>query len=226
MAVVAIAAVLGAVMGKLWQWGLQKTHQRPDPWQMAAAYADEKETEVGGVVPRRTMAVAAAALFGATASVPMSRAFPPTDAEDPIPAGKYVRLPSGVVYADAEAGSGRAVEAGDRISLQWVLRRSNGYFVDSSNVSGGEPFQFVVGDPKGAIAGLDEAVRGMRAGGVRRVLIPPPLAYIDGVEDGRPGPLPVGFGPRQQVRRIMEVRRDVPGEYIFLEVELTRIYPS
>jgi hypothetical protein len=28
-------------------------------------------------------------------------------------------------------------------------------------------------DPKGAIAGLDEAVRGMRAGGVRRVLIPP-----------------------------------------------------
>ena len=104
-----------------------------------------------------------------------------------------------------------------------MLRRSNGYFVDSSQVAGDDPFQFRVGDPTGAIQGLDEAVRGMRPGGVRRVLVPPRLAYVEGVEDGKPGPIPVGYGPRQQVRRIMGVRKDVPGEYIFLEVELARV---
>ena len=80
-----------------------------------------------------------------------------------------------------------------------------------------------MGDPRGAIAGLDEGIRGMRTGGTRRILIPPRLAYVEGVEDGKPGPIPVGFGPRQQMRRVMELRKDVPGEYIFFEVKVTRI---
>ena len=104
-----------------------------------------------------------------------------------------------------------------------MLRRSNGYFVDSSAVSDSVPFIFTVGDPVGAIHGLDEGIRGMKAGGSRRILIPPALAYVDGVDDGKPGPIPAGFGPRQQMRRVMEVRRNVPGEYIFLEVKLTKV---
>lgn len=103
-----------------------------------------------------------------------------------------------------------------------MLRKSNGYFVDSSAVNDSVPFIFTVGDGT-AIAGLDEAVRGMKIGGVRRILIPPSLAYVQGLEDGKPGPIPVGFGPRQQMRRVMTVRKDVPGEYIYLEVQLTRM---
>jgi FKBP-type peptidyl-prolyl cis-trans isomerase 2 len=77
-----------------------------------------------------------------------------------------------------------------------VLRKSNGYFVDSSQVAyDGVPFIFTVGDGT-AIAGVDEGVRGMASGGVRRLLIPPSLAYVDGLDDGKPGPMPVGFGPR------------------------------
>lgn len=60
-------------------------------------------------------------------------------------------------------------------------------------------------------------------GGARRLLIPPSLAYVTGLEDGKPGPLPKGFGPKQQMRRVQEVRKDVPGEYIYLEVQLTRV---
>lgn len=60
-------------------------------------------------------------------------------------------------------------------------------------------------------------------GGVRRLLIPPSLAYVDGLEDGKPGPLPAGFGPRQQMRRVMSARKDVPGEYLYLEVQVSRI---
>ncbi len=121
-------------------------------------------------------------------------------------------------------GSGdRVVEEGSKVNIQWVLRKSNGYFVDSSEVSGGVPFIFTVGKIDDAIAGLDEGIRGMKAGGIRRLLIPPNLAYVEGVESDKPGPVPVGFGPRQQIRRVMNVRQDVPGEYLYLEIQLSRI---
>lgn len=144
-----------------------------------------------------------------------------------LPRDAYKKLPSGVIYADISLGSSSdnssIVKEGSKVNIQWVLRRSNGYFVDSSAVSDSVPFIFTVGDPVGAIHGLDEGIRGMKVGGSRRILIPPAVAYVDGVDDGKPGPIPQGFGPRQQMRRVMEVRRNVPGEYIFLEVKLTKV---
>jgi len=139
-----------------------------------------------------------------------------------VPKEAYKKLPSGVVYADLRDGGGDVADVGKKCNIQWVLRKSNGYFVDSSEVAGGVPFIFTVGDAKGGIQGIDEGVRGMKVGGVRRILIPPSLAWVEGLEDGKPGPLPVGFGPRQQMKRVM-LRRDVPGEYVFMEVQLTRV---
>jgi FKBP-type peptidyl-prolyl cis-trans isomerase len=146
------------------------------------------------------------------------------ESQAPVAREAYQKLPSGVVYADLRGGSGNEkVQQGSRVNLQWVMRKSNGYFVDSSERNGGVPFIWTVGDTAAAIKGLDEGVRGMKVGGVRRVLIPPSLAYVEGLEDGKPGPLPYGFGPRQQMRRVQGVRKDVPGEYIYLEVQLTRM---
>lgn len=144
------------------------------------------------------------------------------DTTAPVPREAYQKLASGVVYADLRPGSGEPAKEGFRANLQWVLRKSNGYFVDSSQVNESVPFIFTIGDGT-AIAGLDEAVRGMKVGGVRRILIPPALAYVQGLEDGKPGPVPTGFGPRQQMRRVQGVRKDVPGEYVYLEVQLTRL---
>lgn len=144
------------------------------------------------------------------------------DDQAPVPREAYKKLTSGVIYADLRPGSGETISEGSRVNFQWVLRKSNGYFVDSSEVSGSVPFIFTVGDG-GAIKGVDDGVRGMKAGGVRRLLIPPSLAYVEGLEDGKPGPLPVGFGPRQQMRRVQNARKDVPGEYIYLEVQVTRV---
>ena len=73
-----------------------------------------------------------------------------------LPREAYNKLDSGVIYADISKGSGEQVKEGSKLNIQWVLRRSNGYFVDSSAVSDSVPFIFTVGDPKGAIAGLDE----------------------------------------------------------------------
>jgi FKBP-type peptidyl-prolyl cis-trans isomerase len=149
------------------------------------------------------------------------------DEDSPVPREAYNKLDSGVIYADlrkgnsANNGNGLVAQAGSKVNLEWVLRKSNGYFVDSSQVTG-VPFIFTVGDGT-AIAGVDQGVRGMKAGGVRRLLIPPSLAYVDGLDDDKPGPMPQGFGPRQQMRRVQAVRKDVPGEYIYLEVQVTRV---
>lgn len=147
-----------------------------------------------------------------------------SDEDAILPKEAYKKLPSGLVYADVRTGTGdQAVEGGSKVNIQWVLRKSNGYFVDSSEVSGGVPFIFTVGKEGEAIAGLDEGIRGMKVLGVRRLLIPPSMAYVEGVDTGKPGPIPVGFGPRQQIRRVMNVRQNVPGEYLYLEIQLTRI---
>jgi hypothetical protein len=112
---------------------------------------------------------------------------------------KSVTLPSGVQYFDVNVGEGTAAEEGRTVQLLWVLRRSNGYFVDASSNYDDEPFIYRVGNLKKAIMGVDEGIRGMKAGGVRRMNIPPNVAFIEGVEDGKPGPLPAGFGPRRQI---------------------------
>mmetsp|Transcript_3370 Transcript_3370/g.9602 ORF Transcript_3370/g.9602 Transcript_3370/m.9602 type:complete len:232 (+) Transcript_3370:66-761(+) len=136
-----------------------------------------------------------------------------------------VKLSSGVSYEDLRPGTSSVdvVEEGKRVNIQWVLKRSNGYLVDSSERNEGVPFIFTVGDPKGAIAGLDEGIRGMRVGGIRRIIIPPELAYVDGVEDGKPGPVPSGFGPKQRIRRVMILLKDIPGESLMLDVKATRV---
>lgn len=44
-----------------------------------------------------------------------------------------VKLPSGVQYFDYVVGEGsETVSEGKSVQFQWVLRRSNGYFVDAS----------------------------------------------------------------------------------------------
>lgn len=155
-----------------------------------------------------------------------------------------VKLDSGVTYRDLRGGnsgdesSGVATE-GKRVNIQWVLKRSNGYTIDASTNNDGVPFIFVVGggggsnesqqqqqqQPPRAIAGLDEGIRGMRVGGIRRIVIPPSLAYVEGLNDdgSSPGPVPVGFGPKQRIRRVMENRMDVPDESFLLDVKLTRV---
>jgi FKBP-type peptidyl-prolyl cis-trans isomerase len=149
-----------------------------------------------------------------------------SDDTAPVPRDAYKKLESGLVYADVRPGqpSGETVRQGSTVNLQWVRRKSNGYFVDSSATHDSAPFIFTVGDGT-ALQGLDEAVRGMKEGGVRRILIPPSLAYVDdGLDNGRGrGPLPTGYGPRQQMRRVQNIRKDVPGEYVYLEVQVTRV---
>ncbi|CAM9746295.1 unnamed protein product [Sphacelaria rigidula] len=92
----------------------------------------------------------------------------------------------------------------------------NGYYVSASSEGDGEPFIYRVGDEKRAIKGFDEGIRGMKAGGTRRIVVPPKLAYVEGCKDGKPGPIPAGLGPKQQIN----TRNTEP---LTFEVKVTKV---
>lgn len=185
--------------------------------------------EAAPLPPRQESRVAAVATppgTGATLALAVATPTAPytgelVDTTDAV----LVRLEGGVTYRDLREGTkadGIASE-GRRVNVQWVLKRSNGYSIDASANNDGVPFIFVVGSGR-AIPGLDAGIRGMAVGGIRRIVIPPSMAYTGNLDDpAAPGPVPPGFGPRQRIKRVMENRRDVPDESFLLDIKLTRV---
>ncbi|HYY44304.1 MAG TPA: FKBP-type peptidyl-prolyl cis-trans isomerase [Actinomycetota bacterium] len=89
--------------------------------------------------------------------------------------GHTERFESGLEVTDIECGDGKQAKEGDLLSVSYVGRLKSGKVFDASRRHGG-PFQFVLG-AGGVIPGWDVGLRGMRAGGKRRLVIPPDLAY-------------------------------------------------
>lgn len=99
---------------------------------------------------------------------------------------KMTKTPSGLYVLDIQEGSGPAVAAGQKAQVHYT-----GWFVDGKQFDssvGGAPLEFAIGQAQ-VIAGWDEGVAGMKAGGKRRLVVPPDLAYGD---QGYPGAIPPG----------------------------------
>ncbi len=86
-----------------------------------------------------------------------------------------VKYPDGLQYVDVKAGTGAQVKKGDQISVQYTGWLSNGTKFDSSR-DRKTPFDLAIGAGQ-VIPGWDEGVPGMKVGGIRRLVIPPALAY-------------------------------------------------
>jgi peptidylprolyl isomerase len=85
--------------------------------------------------------------------------------------------PTQLESADLIAGTGPTAEAGDTVTVQYVLATySSGKVIQSSWTS--QPFQFTLGEGQ-VIKGWDMGVVGMQAGGRRELIIPPSLGYGD-----------------------------------------------
>jgi len=102
-----------------------------------------------------------------------------------IPRDEYTPGPKGLLYYDIETGGGGSPKKGQRVVVHYSLKWKGITIITSrqgAGVTGGNPYGFDVGeqpgDPGAAfIKGLDLAVEGMQVGGVRRVIVPPELAY-------------------------------------------------
>jgi len=82
-------------------------------------------------------------------------------------------------------GDGQEAKAGDNVTVHYVGTLTDGKKFDSSRDRGqGFPFQLGAGR---VIKGWDQGVAGMKIGEIRKLTIPPHLAYGD---KGFPGAIP------------------------------------
>ncbi|KAJ6301370.1 hypothetical protein OIU77_015640 [Salix suchowensis] len=94
-------------------------------------------------------------------------------------------------------GNGSEAQEGDTVEVNYVCRRSNGYFVHSTvdQFSGESSPVILPLDENQIIKGLKEVLIGMKVGGKRRALIPPSVGYVN--ENLKP--VPDEFGPRRSL---------------------------
>ena len=106
--------------------------------------------------------------------------------------GSSITAPSSAPYSQTELhiGSGTEATVGTVVTVNytgWLYDRSKtdnkGIQFDTS--TNGDPFSFTLGLGQ-VIAGWDQGVSGMKVGGIRRLVIPPSLAY----GAARYGPIP------------------------------------
>ncbi|KXZ50717.1 hypothetical protein GPECTOR_15g401 [Gonium pectorale] len=157
--------------------------------QHAEAHAEASQTR------RELLAGAiAAAVAGAVAQAPPANALGTGDPLNykkdlarrrrKIPEEEFKDGPLGLKYYDFEEGGGAEARVGSRVAVHYDIKYRNITFMTSRQgmgVTGGTPLGFDVGTTAGeagsTLPGLDYGVRGMRVGGLRRVLVPPELAY-------------------------------------------------
>ena len=78
---------------------------------------------------------------------------------------------------DLQVGEGIEVANGDQVTVHYTGWLIDGTKFDSS-LDRGKPFTFKLG-ARQVIQGWDSGVRGMQVGGIRKLTIPPELAYGD-----------------------------------------------
>ena len=107
----------------------------------------------------------------------------------PAPAGpaaaaeKTVTTASGLRYVDLVVGSGPTPKPGQTVVIKYTISADEKRLAGSRE---GQPFAFAVGKDQ-ALKGLDEGVSTMKAGGHRKLTVPPSLGYgPQGVENRVP----------------------------------------
>jgi len=81
----------------------------------------------------------------------------------------------GLGVGDIVVGTGPGAAAGQRLTVQYTGWLQNGTMFDSSRTRN-QPFPLTLGNHE-VIQGWDEGLQGVKAGGKRRLVIPPALGY-------------------------------------------------
>jgi peptidylprolyl isomerase len=102
---------------------------------------------------------------------------PPATGQPTIPpvAGK---VPTTLQTKDVKVGTGAEAKKGSSLSVSYIgVACSTGKVFDATYKDGGKPFTVSPLGTAGVIAGWNQGLIGVRAGGVRELVIPPALAY-------------------------------------------------
>ena len=93
---------------------------------------------------------------------------------------------SGIQWADAKVGTGQTPQIGSATSIDYALSTTGARYGSKiySNSNSGAPYRWVLGDGS-TIKGIEVAITGgedkdippMKPGGIRRIIVPPNLAY-------------------------------------------------
>lgn len=178
---------------------------------------------LGEEIPRRAALGYGVALAAAAVTCSIARA-------DEV---KFYELAgsSGVKALDIRQGTGVSPEDGDRVEVHYYGRlfAKQGWRFDSTYdhkdfFGNPEPYVFTVGDGS-VIGGMSSAVRSMKEGGVRRVVIPPSQGY----QNTSQGPIPPDYFDRQRLyttifnqTRLANGEGDTLGTLIF-DIELLKV---
>ncbi|MDQ3950557.1 MAG: FKBP-type peptidyl-prolyl cis-trans isomerase [Gemmatimonadota bacterium] len=106
-------------------------------------------------------------LGAGTPSNPATEAFAPSLNVD---ISSFARTESGVYYKDIRVGTGDEAAAADQVTITYAGYLKDGKLFDSEST----PTQFSLAV---FIQGFRDGIVGMRAGGVRKLVIPSALAY-------------------------------------------------
>eukprot|EP00887_Chlorella_sp_A99_P007305 scaffold2.g7305.t1 len=135
---------------------------------------------LGVVGEQASAAPRPAPLPGSAAAVVKTRLEVASEAAGTRAAGEAapeVALPSGLRYRDVVVGGGAAPRPGDLVVISYKGYANGELFKDTSQ---GKPIVAIFGRrpfTAGLNAGLEEALSSMRAGGRRRVVVPPALGF-------------------------------------------------
>ena len=116
-----------------------------------------------------------AAMLGVLFVTNTGRAAEPTIAPSGSASAALTTTASGLQYTDFKVGDGASPQPGEIAIVHYTGFLEDGKKFESSRERG-KPFGFKVGAGQ-VIKGWDEGVATMKVGGIRRLVVPPSLAY-------------------------------------------------
>jgi hypothetical protein len=148
----------------------------------------------------------------------------------------FASTSSGLQYKDYKPGEGASPKPGDRVTLEWTgvtVGYQGRYFETRNKPKGGAfaddgftqtPLAFEVGDGT-VIPGIDEAVRGMQKGSVRRIIVPEEIGYpSDGFK--RIGPFPSTFSGERALDFVLSSKQNMVDKTLMFDLKLTNVRPK
>ena len=145
----------------------------------------------------------------------------------------FSRTSTGLQFKDFKPGDGSSPRNGDKVLVDWtgVTIGYQGRFFQTRNKPKGGAFAdsgfdvdylvFNVGDGS-VIPGIDEAVRTMKPGGIRRIIVPEEIGYPkDGFKTV--GPKPSTFSGERALDFVLSSKADLMDKTLMFDIKLVRV---